>query len=95
MRVHEIENGAEASGAIAEHRWSKAGLVAAGTPFEVVEGLLEWFEEKVFGTGGDAAAEDDEFGIEDVDQGRNGGGEMADGGEPDFSSVRIASGISI
>lgn len=70
-------------------------MVTAGTPFEVVEGLLERFEEKFFGTGGNPAAEDDEFGVEDVDQGRNGGGEMADGGEPDFLSVRIACGISI
>ena len=69
--------------------------MAAGTPFEVVEGLLEWLEEKVFGTGGDAAAEDDELGIKDVDQRGDGGGEMADGGEPDFLSVRIACGISI
>lgn len=69
--------------------------MAAGSPFEVVEGLLERLEEKVFGTGGDAAAEDDELGIEDVDQGRNGGGEMADGGEPDFLGVFITSGISI
>ena len=69
--------------------------MAAGSPFEVVEGLLERLEEKVFGTGGDAATEDDEFGVEDVDQRRDGGGEMADGSEPDFLSVRIASGISI
>lgn len=69
--------------------------MAAGTPFEVVEGLLERLEEKVFGTGGDAATEDDEFGVEDVDQRRDGGGEMADGGEPDFLGVFITSGISI
>lgn len=93
--LNEIENSSQASGAIAEHRWSKASLISAGTPFEVVEGLLERCEEKVFGTGGDAAAEDDELGVEDVDQGRNGSGEMADGGEPDSLSVCIACGISI
>lgn len=69
--------------------------MAAGSPFEVVEGLLEWFKEKIFGTGGDAAAEDDEFRVEDVDQRRDGGGEMTDGGEPDSLSVFVACGIGI
>ena len=70
-------------------------MISAGTPFEVVEGLLERFEEKVFGTGGDPAAEDNEFRVEDVDQRRDGGGEMADGGKPDSLSVFVACGIGI
>ena len=95
MKLHEIENGTEASGAVTEHCWHEAGLVATGTPFEGVEHLLERREEKVFSTGGDAAAEDDDFGVEDVDERGDGGGEMADGGEPDFFGVCIARGIGI
>jgi hypothetical protein len=93
--LEKIENRTKASGAIPKLRRHEAGLVAAGTPFEFVDGLLEWFEKKVFGTGGDAAAEDDDFGVEDVDQGGDGGSEMADGGQPDFLSVFVACGISI
>ena len=70
-------------------------MISAGTPFEGVEHLLERFEEKVFGTSGDAAADDDEFGVEDVNKRGNGSGEMADGGKPDFLSVFIARGIGI
>ena len=69
--------------------------MATGTPFEGVEHLLERREEKVFSTGGDAAAEDDDFGVEDVDERGDGGGEMADGGVPDFFGVFIARGIGI
>lgn len=70
-------------------------MVAAGTPFEGVEHLLERSEETVLGTDGDAAANDDDFGVEDVDKGGDGGGEMADGGVPDFFGVLIARGIGI
>src|ERR1044071_7662999 len=72
---------ADSAGVFAELGSDDAGAGAAGTPFEAVEALVEWIEERGAGLG-DAAADHNHFGIEHVDEAGDGRGKGMNGCEP-------------
>src|SRR5262245_33282492 len=90
-RVQGHESGAVSAGELAKLRGQKLRALADWTPFDGIESLLQWLEEGCAGSG-DAAADDDGFGIENVDQAGNGAGEIADGFEPNGCGFGIAIG---
>lgn len=80
-------SGASSAGDVAEFGFYDFDGVAAGTPFEPVESGVEGEKEGVVGIG-DAAADDDGFGIVDVNQAGEGCAEGFDGTKPDFCGFR-------
>jgi len=84
-----VEGGAVGSGPIAEGGLADFDAVALGAPFHGVEVGVERGEEEVVEFG-DAAADDDEFGVEGADQAGEVGGEGVDGFVPDGLGEPVA-----
>jgi hypothetical protein len=91
LKLHCVSEVSAAVGAcpFAEGGGADGDGVVPRAPFETIEGFVEGLVEEFSGDG-DAAAEEDDFGIEDIDEGRDGGGEGFDGGFPDLGGIGVA-----
>lgn len=68
--------------------------MACGAPFDFGEFFAERIEKGVAGLR-DSAAENDGFGVEDIDERGKGAGEGSDGREPDAAREFIAAAIRV
>ena len=64
--------------------------MAAWAPFHFIEKAVERAEQCIAGPGGDAAAKDERFRIETIDEGSHCGRQSAHGSPPDLDRIHIA-----
>ena len=79
------------TGPFAEGGGDEGDGAAGGTPFDLGDGFGERVEEDGAGDG-DAAADDDAFGVDDIDDGGDAAGEGVEGAFPDGDGVRVSGG---
>src|SRR5204863_2044233 len=89
MQPQRVPGGAERTGVLPQGRGNDSCAPAVGAPFELVQRGAERVEQHR-ARAGDAAADDDRFRVGDVDERRDGGGEVVDRAEPDITGERVA-----
>ena len=86
--------GSGGTGPFAEGGGDEGDGAAGGTPFDLGDGFGERVEEDGAGDG-DAAADDDAFRVDDIDDGGDAAGEGVEGAVPDGDGVRVSCGDGV
>src|SRR5437867_8207340 len=81
-----IPGGAEGAGVFAQRRRDHPRAPSVGAPLELLERLVQRVEQGR-ARAGDAAADDDDLRVGDVDERRDGCGQVMDGAEPDTACL--------
>src|SRR5258706_9418901 len=90
--LHRVVGGSDGAGKVAKLWGADFHSVPEGAPFHLTQLVAQRVEEGVAG-GGAATADDDDFGVDHVDDGSDAGGEVAHGAEPDVGRVFVARAV--
>src|SRR5438105_8555303 len=89
---HRVVRGSDGAGKVAKLCGDDFHSVPERSPFHFIQIVAQWVEQGVAG-GGDTTADDDDFRVDDVDDGSDAGGEVAHGMEPKVGGGFIAGAV--